>query len=345
LSLNVIEGSVITSGTVDTRGDFAEVDLSLDMKDVDIPSSYETFVTVERLAPMARYCKGTANINMQYQSLLDDSFAPLYGSINARGHIFTRGLQFYNLKTFVRLSELLKNEKFRNLAPDEVNIAVTVKDGRVMVDPFDIDFDDSKITVSGSHGIDLTMDYLLDMNIAKSDLGAGANELMTGISALASRAGFQIPESDFVKVKANITGTFNDTKVSTDLSENLKSSGKAVKEAVEQKVMEEVEKVEEQVRDEASEKAEKIISDAEAEAERLVEEAKKAGEKLVKEAELQGEKLINEAGNNPIRQIAAKRAAEELRNQAVKQSDNLVREAETKAADLIEKARTEAERI
>jgi len=345
LSLNVIEGSLTTSGTVDTRGDFAEVDLSLDMKDVDIPSSYETFVTVERLAPMARYCKGTANVTMQYKSLLDDSFSPLYESINARGHIFTRGLQLYNLKSFVKLSELLKNEKFRNLAPDEVNVAVTVKDGRVMVDPFDIDFDNSKITVSGSHGIDLTMDYLLDMNIAKSDLGAGANEMMTGISALAAGAGFKIPESDFVKVKAKITGTFNDPKVSTDLSGNLKSSGEAVKEVVEQKVIEEVEKVEEQVRDEAGEKAEKIISDAEAEAERLVEEAREAGEKLVKEAELQGENLIKEAGNNPIKQIAAKRGAEELKKQAVKQSDNLVREAETKAADMIEKARAEADKI
>ena len=36
-----------------------------------------------------------------------------------------------------------------------------------------VDFDESKITVSGSHGIDMTMDYLLDMDIAKSDLGEG----------------------------------------------------------------------------------------------------------------------------------------------------------------------------
>ena len=81
------------------------------------------------------------------------------------------------------------------------------------------------------------MDYLLDMNIAKSDLGGGANELMNGISALAVGAGFQIPESDYVKVKATITGTFNDPKISTDLSGNLKSSGETVKTAVEQRVI------------------------------------------------------------------------------------------------------------
>ena len=54
---------------------------------------------------------------------------------------------------------------------------------------------------------------------------------------------------------------------------------------------------------------------------------------------------LDEAGNNPIKQIAAKRGAEELKKQAVKQSDNLVREAEIKAAEMIEKARAEAEKI
>jgi vacuolar-type H+-ATPase subunit H len=215
----------------------------------------------------------------------------------------------------------------------------------VIVDPFDLDFDDSKITVSGSHGIDLTMNYLLDMNIAKSDLGGGANDLMNGITALATGAGFQIPESDYVKVKATIKGTFNKPKISTDLRGNLKSSGESVKTVVKQRVSEEVEQVEEQVRDEASEKAEKIISDAEAEAERLIEEAQEAGNKLVQEAEIQGARLIKEAGTNPIKKIAANRAAEELNTQAKKQSENLVREAEVKANEMIEKARVEAEKI
>jgi hypothetical protein len=345
LSLDAIEGSVTSSGTVDTRGEFTEVDVSLDMEGVDIPSSYETFVTVERLAPMAKYCRGTANVKMLYHSMLDATFTPLYESIDAKGQLFTKDLQIYNLKSFVRLSELLKNEKFREMAPDEVQVGFTVRDGRVMVKPFDIDFDDSKIAVSGSHGIDLTMDYLLDMEIAKSDLGAGANELMSGISALAAGAGFQVPQSDHVKVKARITGTFGDPKITTDLSENLRSTGETVKDVVEERVTEEVEKVEEEVRDEASERADELIREAEEEAARLVEEARKAGEDLVKEAEIQGEKLVKEAGSNPLKQVAARRAAQELTKQAEKQSENLVKEAEEKAAAIIEKAKLEAERI
>ena len=345
LRMDVIEGSVTTTGWIDTRGEFAEVDLSLEMKDIDIPSSYKTFVAVEKLAPMARYCRGNANIDMEYHSMLDISLAPLYESIDAKGQVYTKGLQFYNLDGFVRLGDLLKNEKFSEMAPDEVNIGFTIRDGRVVIDPFKIDVDDSRMIVSGSHGIDLTMDYKLDMKIAKSDLGTGANELMQGMTALAAGAGLKIPQSDYVKVIANIRGTFNHPKVTTDLSGNLKSAGETVKAAVKEKITEEVEKVEEQVRDEAGEKAEKIIADAEEEAARLVEEARKAGVALVKEAELQGEKLKEEAGSNPLKQVAARTAAGELKRQAQKQSENLVSEAEIKAAEIIQKARDEAEKI
>ncbi|MGM0474156.1 MAG: AsmA-like C-terminal region-containing protein [Bacteroidota bacterium] len=345
LNMDVLDGSVTATGLVDTRGPLPDADLSLEVNGVDIPSSYETFVTVKRLAPMAKFCRGKANVTVQYQSLLDAGFTPLFSTINAEGRVFTRGLEIYNLKSFVQLSELLKSEKFRNMTPDEVDLQFTVLGGRVMVDPFDLKFADSRITVSGSHGIDLTMDYLLDMQISTSDLGEGANEMMQGITALAAGAGLKIPQSDVIRVKARIGGTFGDPEITTDLSENLVTGEEKARVAVEERVQEELDQAEEEVRAEAGQRAEQMIREAEEEAARLIGEARKAGDELVREAELQGERLIEEAGNNPLRQIAAKKAAEELRTQAARQSEKMIREAEEKADAIIEKAREEAGKI
>ena len=345
LEMDVIEGSVISSGWIDTRGEFAEADFFLEMEGVDISSAYETFMSVEKLVPMAKYVKGKANIDMEYHSLLDNTLTPLFESIDAKGDAYTKGLKFQNLEEFVPLTEVLKNEKFSNMAPGEVDVGFTVRDGRIIFNPFEMDVFDSKITVSGSHGLDLSMDYTMDMNIAKSDLGTGANDLIQGMTLLAAGAGLKIPQSDYIKVMANLGGTFNRPKMTTDLSGNLKSGGEAVQAAVEEKITEEVEKVEEQVRDEAGEKAEKLIDDAEIEAARLVEEARKAGEVLVKEAESQGEKLVEDAGSNPLKQVAARTAATELKRQAEKQSVNLVNEAEKKGDEIVQKARDEAAKI
>ncbi len=345
LEMDVIGGHMNTSGWVDTRGEYAEADLKMQMEHVDIRAAYETFVSVEKLIPMAKFCQGTASIEMEYHSLLDNTLVPLFGSIEATGNAYTSGLRFSGLNEFVPLGELLKNEKFNNLAPGEVTVGFTVREGRIIFNPFDMNVDDSKFTVSGSNGIDLSMDYKVDMNIAKSDLGAGANELMQGMTALAAGAGIKIPQSDYIKVIANIGGTFNRPRLTTDLSGNLKPSGETMQEAVLEKITEEVEKVEEEVRDQASEKAEMLLANAEEEAARLVEEARQAGEALVMEAELQGEKLVEEAGSNPLKQVAAKTAAGELKRQAEKKSATLVSEAEIKAAEIIQKARDEAEKL
>jgi hypothetical protein len=342
LNLDVLEGTVGLDGTVDTRGEFTEADVQMDIRQINIPASYETFVTIERLAPVAQYCDGNANVTMDLRTLLDASFNPLYESIQANGHLFTRNLKVENTASLTRLSEALGNEKLSNLELEKLDLYFTIRDGRVIVDPFDINFGQSTTRVSGSHGIDMTMDYLLDMKIAKSDLGAGANQLMNNLGALAAGAGLSVPESDYINVAANITGTFKDPRVRTDLSGNFKSTGKVVREAVEERVKEEVEKVEEQVREEASERAEELIREAEAEKARLVEQARTAGERLVKEAEKQGAQLIEDAGSNPLKKLAAEKAAEKLVEEARKKSDRLVTEAETQGDALIQKAREKA---
>lgn len=345
LNLNILEGTVNVKGTVDTRKELTEADVKLKLLVIDITASYNTFVTIEKLAPIAQHCKGKANVEMDLFTQLDGDMNPIYESIDAKGHLYAKNLKVEQPAALEKLSAMLKNEKLKNLELERADIWFAVQDGRVIVEPFDMNFDQSQITASGSHGIDQTMDYLLDMKIAKSDLGSGANELMSSMSALAAGAGIAVPQSDVVKVKAKITGTFKDPKVSTDLSGNLSDTKAAVKTAVKEKVTEEVKKVEEEVREEVSAKADEIIKKAEAEKARLVAQATEQGEKLKKEAKAQGDKLIKDAGSNPIKQIAAKKAADELNWQAKKKSEALILEAEQQGDALIAKAKEEAGRI
>jgi len=345
LRMEVLEGSVAVDGTVDTREEFTRADVALDLVGIDIPTAYETFVVIRTLAPVAQHCQGTANVEMDLRTLLDASMNPLYNSIDADGHLYARDLKIEQPATLEKLAGMLKNEKLKNLEVDRADFRFAVRDGRVHVEPFDLNFGDSKMVVSGSHGIDQTMDYMMDMRIAKSDMGSAANEMLNRVSAMAAGAGLVVPQSDVVKVKANITGTFKDPKVQTDLSGNLSEKKSAVKEAARERVVEEVEKVEEQVREDASERAEELIRDAEAKKAELVKEAEAAGAKLVKEAEKKGAVLVKEAGSNPIKKIAAQKGAEELVKQAERQSAKLIREAEEQGDAIIERAKAEAGKI
>ncbi len=345
LSMELLEGTIVTTGDFDTRGELPYAAMSLDMKGIDISSSYETFMTVETLAPMAKYCQGTMEADIDFTTTMNNDLTPVYETINSSGRIRTEDLRVYNTQSFVRISELLKNDKFREFAPDELNIAYTVRDGRVIVQPFDVKVEDSRMRISGSHGIDQSLDYVADMQIARSDLGAGANEVISGLTALAGSAGFQLPESDYLEVKARITGYFENPRITTDLPGLSAEGGSTVKEQVKEKSREKAEEVEDEAREKASAEAERIISQAEEEADRIMENADQAGRKLVEEARKKGDQLVEEAGNNPLKKIAAQKAAEELVEQAERQSENLKTEARERADRILEKARTEAEKI
>ncbi len=345
LDLEVVEGTVGVEGTVDTRGEFTSADVELDMLGIDIPASYETFVAIEKLAPVARHCKGKANVEIELRTLLDAAFNPIYPSIDADGHLYAKDLKVEQPATLEKLASTLKNEKLRNLELDRADIRFAIREGRVIVEPFDMNFEDSKINVSGSHGIDQTMDYTLDMKIAKKDLGAGANELMNSVSALASGAGLNISQSETLNVIANITGTFKDPKIKTDLGGNVTKATQTVKEAAVEEVKQEVERVKDEVKNRGTEEAAALIKNAEAEKAKLVQQAQEAGDRLVAEAEKKGEQLIEDAGSNPLKKIAANKGAQELVEQAEKQSARLVREAEVKGDAIIAKAKEEAAKL
>lgn len=226
LSMEILEGEVTLSGTADTRGDFMAVEASVQVAEVDITSAYRGLVSVKQLAPMAGYCSGRASIDMQYRSEVDNHFVPLYGTMNVSGLIRTSELEIRNVD-FTQVKSLVTNEKMQRMAPGEVEIGFYIRQGRIGIDPLTLDFDDSSVTVSGSHGIDHSLDYLVDMQIAKKDLGETARTMVNSLSFLAAATGKRVAQSDHVNVKAGITGTFEKPRVKTDFSGNLVSKNES----------------------------------------------------------------------------------------------------------------------
>jgi len=188
--------------------------------------AYSSLASMERIAPMARYCSGKIDLRMTYSSLLQPDFTPGYSSIKAAGHIRTIDLKIYNQQAFLNMTNMVNNQKMRDMAPGEIEVDFSIGDSRVTVEPFGMQFDDSGITASGSHGFDRSLDYVVDLKVAKKDLGPGAAGMLNSLTLLATAAGLKIPPSDYVKVKATITGTFEDPRIKTDLSGNLGSGNK-----------------------------------------------------------------------------------------------------------------------
>ena len=346
LSMGLLKGNMVMSGEYnpnDVKSPMVNFDFK--MSRIDIPSSFDAFNTVKQLAPIAKNSKGNVSVDFNFTSFLDSTMSPVLMSMVGKGRLRSDDIEISQNDAFTKISQLLKNDNLKNPRFRDINLAFEMRNGRVYVNPFDVNISTTQLNIGGDQGIDQTMNYFVNMSIPRNEFGASANDVLENLASLASAKGFDVKAGDKVNVQLKITGTFSDPKISLDVKENLQQAKAEIIEAVQERIQEEVQKVTEDVKEQVNEQVDNIMKQAEEEAEKIKHTAGEAGERLIGEARLQGKNLIKEAGSNPLKKIAAEKTAQEMEKRAKQQADNLNSEAESKANQVLEEARKKADAL
>lgn len=93
-----------------------------------------------------------------------------------------------------------------------------IKDGQLVVKPFDVKVKDSKLTIGGSHGLDTDMNYSITTRtprktLEKNPVGAAASSGLNWLSSEAGKIGVNLNQGEWVNVLFNIGGTIGELKV------------------------------------------------------------------------------------------------------------------------------------
>lgn len=346
LSLDVLSGSVVMSGeynTQDIKSPLVEFDL--DVNSIDIPEAFKSFVTVQQLAPVAERARGKVSTKLEFASFLDSTMMPDMNTIVGKGNLASNLIQLNNSKTFDRIGEILKTDKYDVLSLEDVDIKYSIRNGRVYIQPYQTKIFGSDLILKGDQGIDMSMNYEMKMKIPRSELGGTAQSAIDGLASMAANQGIGFDPGETIDVNFIVTGTFDDPKVRPDFEEGTQKIRQQVREQVEEKVEEKIEEAREEVREEINREAEKIMADAREQAEKLKNEARLAGEELVKAAEREGNSLIKQAGRNPIKKLAAETAAKTMKTEAEKKAKKLEDEADVKAEAILKAAQDRVDNL
>jgi hypothetical protein len=346
LSLDLLQGTMVMSGEYNTQDITTPfMDFKLDIKSIDIPSAFNSFNTIRQLVPVAERAQGNVSINLSITSFLDSHMNPIMSSMIGAGRLMSSSVEINNSKTFEKIGAILKNDRFKVLNLNDLDVDFEVRNGRVYVKPFDIKIGQNKLNISGDQGIDLTMNYVMQMIIPKSELGSGVGSSLDGLTSLASQQGLTIGTGENINVNFMVTGTFLDPQVRPFFEKGAGAIKEQVREEVKERVEKEVEQVKQDVKEEVNKQAEQILKDAEENAQKVRDEAKRAGEELVKQADTQGQKLIKDAGTNPLKKRVAEESAKKLKSQAEKEAKNLEVEANKRADQILQEAREQADKL
>ena len=343
--MNILGGTVMMRDDYDTRDTLKPtIKADLDLKNMGIKDAFNTFNTVQKLAPTAKGIGGKINAKLSYSSLIGPDFMPVIQTIAGSGKLQSDEVTLIESSVFNKMKETLKlGDSFTNTFKD-INVSFRINNGRINVNPFDVKAGNIKMNISGDQGIDQTIDYIVKTQIPRTDLGSSVNSLINNLSASASLLGISYKPADIIKVNVNITGTFFKPVITPFFGDNPGPNASGIKEnagaSVKAAVDNTVDQAKLKARSEAESQADKLMSEAEEKAQLLRDEAAKTAEKIRQEAEQQAQRLIKEAEpKGAIAKLAAQKAAESLRREADKKAEQVITGADNQSNKLLDEAR------
>ena len=292
LAMGLFGGKASASGSYSTTADPASpaLKLAMNFSGASFERTFEELDMVRQLVPIFAKTGGDYALSLDLAARLDGSMAPIMESVDATGEIRSANIRVQNIEAFDALAKALGNDALRKIEAKDVAIRFAVKNGRIATEPFDLKMGDIAMNLSGSTGLDQTIDYTARVSLPEGATGG-----------VLSRIG------------VNIGGTFAAPKITLGVKE-------AAEEAVKNVTDQQIEKLT---------GSKSLSEEVEKQAARLREEARAAGEKLVKAAEEQRQKLVDAAAEKgALAKVAAQKAGDKLVAEAEKQAEKLLAEAE-----------------
>ncbi len=160
LSMNTMGGNVVMNGyysTADVKR--PQLNAAFKMNNIVFAQAYKDLDMVRQLAPVFEHLKGHFNGNLNVATDLDETMSPVMNTMQGNGHLSTRDINLSGIKAIDLIAEAIKQPNLKDMKAKDMDIDFTIKDGRVSTKPFDIKLGEYVLNLSGSTGIDQTIDY------------------------------------------------------------------------------------------------------------------------------------------------------------------------------------------
>lgn len=322
--------------------------LTLGLDSLDIRRTSSALTSFRTLAPIAEYARGTFTTDLELSGALDRNLSPDLTVLEGDGSFSTSPVIVEGFPLLQLLGERLELSRLSNPTVNAVRSSIRIQEGRLIVDPFRVAVGGLGMSVTGSNGIDQSIDYGLTIEVPRAGLAAS---VLDGLSARAGALGARLASADPVPVRVRATGFVRDPSFDIGLTELPQSARAAVTEAAGAAAQRQLDDAraradtaEAQARRQAQARADSIVAAAERQAETLRAEGVRAAAEVRAQGNRAAEELLARA-SNPLERAAAQRAADRLRREADERATQIEGEADARATAVVEEARARAAAI
>ena len=349
VNFGAIGGQFAMNGLYDpTDLKHPKFDFDLDIKEANIEKAYSTFNTFQQLAPIAKTMEGLFSTTFKIDGELDQEMMPNFSTVNGKGLVnILEATANTNLAIIDKIAEVtkLKDLGSKSNSFTSMLLDAEIKNGRLHLKPFDVPMANCRMMkVSGSNGVDGTLDYIMSMKVPTGQLGSALTSQLSALPGGNSLA------ADEVDLNMNMLGTHENPIVKLL---GIGNSGGSIKDNVKQNLTNVVDnkKAESEARAKAelekkkAEQRKKLIAEATKQSNKVKQQGKVAADRTRKEGYAAADKLVKNAGSNIIKKKLAQESSKKMKSETDKKAKRIQDESNKKANKLVSDAKARAARI
>ncbi|MEM9341128.1 MAG: AsmA-like C-terminal region-containing protein, partial [Bacteroidota bacterium] len=161
-NFQLLDGAFNLSGSYQTKDlDEPKYDFNFGIKELSIASAYQSFETIQKYVPIAKQVSGKFSTDFSVAGILGQDMMPIMDEMNLNGlvNVAQAALESGDFVEKVSALTSLKgvssaNSTKKQVSIKDVLIATEIKNGRLFVEPFDLDVNGQKATLGGSNSLE-----------------------------------------------------------------------------------------------------------------------------------------------------------------------------------------------
>lgn len=221
LNTEALDGTIALNGSYATKANKKKPDISItyDVKNLDVQKTFYAFNTVQKLMPVGQFLAGKLSSKLTMTGTLKGDMMPDMKTLTGSGDLLLLQGALKKFQPLEKLASTLQVEQLKDITLKDVKSYFEFANGKVLVKPFTLKLQDIEMQIGGMHGLDQSLDYIIQMKVPRKYLGSQANALINNLATEASSKGIPVKVSDVVSLNVKMGGTITNPSIKTDLKE------------------------------------------------------------------------------------------------------------------------------